>query len=124
MSGPRKPRARLEWASGPMRLAFAIVSLFPWGGLQRDCLRLARAANRAGHEVTILTVRTSGELPTDLDIRILPVRSFTNHGRNRRFSEALQEAVAGHFDRVIGFDKMPGLDVPIVATSVSLTRTE
>ena len=94
-----------------MRLAFAIVSLFPWGGLQRDCLRLARAANRAGHEVTILTVRTSGELPTDLDIRILPVRSFTNHGRNRRFSEALQEAVAGHFDRVIGFDKMPGLDV-------------
>ena len=45
-----------------MRLAFAIVSFFRWGGLQRDCLRLARAAADAGHEVTIFTARTRGEL--------------------------------------------------------------
>jgi len=94
-----------------MRLAFAIVSLFPWGGLQRDCLRLARAAKDAGHEVTILAARTNGELPRDLDVKVLPVRSLTNHGRNRRFGEALRGAVAGRFDRVVGFNKMPGLDV-------------
>jgi UDP-glucose:(heptosyl)LPS alpha-1,3-glucosyltransferase len=94
-----------------MRLAFAIVSLFPWGGLQRDCLRLARAAKEAGHEVTILAARTDGELPRDLDVKVLPVRSLTNHGRNRRFGKAFRGAVAGRFDRVVGFDKMPGLDV-------------
>jgi UDP-glucose:(heptosyl)LPS alpha-1,3-glucosyltransferase len=94
-----------------MRLAFAIVSLFPWGGLQRDCLRLARAAKEAGHEVTILAARIRGELPRDIDVTVLPVRSFTNHGRNRRFGEALGGAVAGRFDRVVGFNKMPGLDV-------------
>jgi UDP-glucose:(heptosyl)LPS alpha-1,3-glucosyltransferase len=94
-----------------MRLAFAIVSLFPWGGLQRDCLRLARAAKQAGHDVTILAARTDGELPHDLDLKVLPVRSFTNDGRNRRFSWALRRAVHGRFDRVVGFDKMPGLDV-------------
>jgi UDP-glucose:(heptosyl)LPS alpha-1,3-glucosyltransferase len=94
-----------------MRLAFAIVSLSPWGGLQRDCLRLARAAKQAGHEVTILAARTDGELPHDLDLKVLPVRSFTNHGRNRRFGGVLRRAVHGRFDRVVGFDKMPGLDV-------------
>jgi len=94
-----------------MRLAFAIVSLFPWGGLQRDCMRLARAAELAGHDVTIFASRRSGELPGDLEIEVLPVRSLTNHGRNRRFSEALRTAVTGHFDRVVGFDKLPGLDV-------------
>ena len=93
-----------------MRLAFAIVSFFPWGGLQRDCLRLARAAADARHEVTIFAARTRGELPSGLDIRVLPVRAFTNHGRNRRFAHALA-GEAGAFDRVIGFDKMPGLDV-------------
>ena len=94
-----------------MRLALPIVSLFPWGGLQRDCMRLARAATQAGHAVTIFAARTSGQLPSDLDVRVLPVRSFTNHGRNRQFGEALRAAAAGHFDRVVGFDKMPGLDV-------------
>jgi UDP-glucose:(heptosyl)LPS alpha-1,3-glucosyltransferase len=94
-----------------MRLAFAIVSLFPWGGLQRDCLRLARAAKEVGHEVTIFAARTIGELPRDLGVRVLPICSFTNHGRNRRFGEALRGVVAGGFDRVVGFNKMPGLDV-------------
>ena len=94
-----------------MRLAFAIVTLFPWGGLQRDCLRMSRAAREAGHEVTIFIARCYGELPRDLEVKVLPVRSLTNHGCNRRFSEALRRAVAGRFDRVVGFDKIPGLDV-------------
>jgi UDP-glucose:(heptosyl)LPS alpha-1,3-glucosyltransferase len=93
-----------------MRLAFAIVSLFPWGGLQRDCLRLTRAAIAAGHDVTIFTARTQGELPRDLPIKLLPLSALTNHGRNRRFGAALR-AAARDCDRVVGFDKLPGLDV-------------
>jgi UDP-glucose:(heptosyl)LPS alpha-1,3-glucosyltransferase len=94
-----------------MRLAFAIVSFFPWGGLQRDCLRLARGAKAAGHEVTILASRADGELPQDVDVKILPVRALTNHGRNRRFARVLAGEVAQDFDRIVGFNKMPGLDV-------------
>jgi UDP-glucose:(heptosyl)LPS alpha-1,3-glucosyltransferase len=94
-----------------MHLAFAIVTLFPWGGLQRDCLRVSRAAKKAGHDVTIVTARCYGELPRDLDVKVLPVRSLTNHGRNRRFSDALRRVFAGRFERVVGFDKMPGLDL-------------
>jgi UDP-glucose:(heptosyl)LPS alpha-1,3-glucosyltransferase len=94
-----------------MRLAFAIITLFPWGGLQRDCLRMSQAAKEAGHDVTIFAARRYGEIPRHLDVKLLPVRSLTNHGRNRRFSEALRGAVAWCFDRVVGFDKIPGLDV-------------
>jgi UDP-glucose:(heptosyl)LPS alpha-1,3-glucosyltransferase len=94
-----------------MRLAFAIVSFFPWGGLQRDCLRLARGAKAVGHEVTILASRTDGELPPDIEVKVLPVRALTNHGRNRRFARVLAGEVAQNFDRVVGFNKMPGLDV-------------
>ena len=36
--------------------------------------------------MTILASRTDGELPPDVDVSILPVRAFTNHGRNRRFA--------------------------------------
>ncbi len=93
-----------------MHLAFVIVSLFPWGGLQRDCLRLARAAKQAGHDVTILAARIKGELPRDLKVKVLSVRAFTNHGRNRRFSTAVR-GIAGCFDRVVGFNKLPWLDV-------------
>jgi len=94
-----------------MRFALAIVKLFPWGGVQRDCLRLARALQDRGHEVTIFTSSTEGSLPADIAIEILPVRALTNHGRNQHFSDALALAVKGRYQRVIGFDKLSGLDV-------------
>lgn len=94
-----------------MRLAFAIVSLFPWGGLQRVCLRLARDATAAGHEVTIFTARVEGVIPADLEVRLLPVRALTNHQRDRSFGAALATVTADRFDRVVGFNKLPGLDV-------------
>jgi UDP-glucose:(heptosyl)LPS alpha-1,3-glucosyltransferase len=104
-------KTRSAFSMDPMRLAFAIIRFFSWGGLQRDCLRLARGAKAAGHEVTILASRTDGELPQDIEVKILPVRALTNHGRNRRFARALAGEVAHNFDRVVGFDKMPGLDM-------------
>ena len=40
-----------------MRIAFAIVSLFPGGGLQRDCVEIAKLVRGLGHDVTIYTCR-------------------------------------------------------------------
>jgi UDP-glucose:(heptosyl)LPS alpha-1,3-glucosyltransferase len=94
-----------------MRFALAIVKLFPWGGLQRDCLRLARALQDRGHEATIFTSSAEGPLPADIAIEILPARTVTNHGRNRRFSDALVRAVRDRYQRIIGFDKLSGLDI-------------
>jgi UDP-glucose:(heptosyl)LPS alpha-1,3-glucosyltransferase len=92
-----------------MNLAFAIVSLFPHGGLQRDCMAIARLLAAQGHQVTILTSRLTGDVGSDLNVEVLPVLAWTNHGRNAGFSKALARRI-DQFDRVVGFDKLEGLD--------------
>ena len=62
-----------------MRIAFGIVSLFPGGGLQRDCLEIARLVRQRGHAVTIYTERVSGDVQTD-DI---PVVTLSNDIANQ-----------------------------------------
>src|SRR5436190_7502822 len=94
-----------------MKLAFAIVSLFSSGGLQRDCMAIARLLGTQGHDVTILTSRLEGSVTGDLLVEVLPVLAFTNHGRNVAFSRAVARRCAGQFDRIIGFDKLEGLDL-------------
>jgi UDP-glucose:(heptosyl)LPS alpha-1,3-glucosyltransferase len=93
-----------------MNLAFAIVSLFPGGGLQRDCMAIARMLGAQGHEVTIFTSQLEGDVGRDVRVEVLPVRAWTNHGRNAGFSKMLAQRCAGQFDRVVGFDKLEGLD--------------
>lgn len=93
-----------------MRMAFAIVKLFPGGGLQRDCLALARGLQARGHAVEILTAeRAAGDFADGLTVRELPVAARTNHGRQAAFA-ARVAAAAADFDAVIGFNKLPGLD--------------
>lgn len=94
-----------------MKLALAIVSLFSGGGLQRDCMAVARMLRAQGHEVTILTSRINDEMGSDVDVEVLPVRAWSNHGRNAEFSGKLAQRCAGKFDRVVGFDKLEGLDL-------------
>ena len=95
-----------------MRVAIGIVSLFPGGGLQRDCLEIARLLNSRGHDVTIFAARVT-EKPwvEDVSIVVLPNRQFTNHQIQAAFAADFSSAVAGKFDLVVGFDKLLGLDV-------------
>jgi UDP-glucose:(heptosyl)LPS alpha-1,3-glucosyltransferase len=94
-----------------MDFAFGIVSMFPGGGLQRDCAALARTLRARGHKVTLFASRVSGPLASDLAVELLPNSAWTNHGRNLRFAADLARACAGRFDRVVGFNKLSGLDV-------------
>jgi UDP-glucose:(heptosyl)LPS alpha-1,3-glucosyltransferase len=95
-----------------MNIAFAIVSLFPGGGLQRDCVDIARRVRDLGHEVTIFTSRTSGEgFAEDLPVHVLGIGPRTNHGRQRAFSKEFARTASQRFDLLVGFDKLSGLDV-------------
>jgi UDP-glucose:(heptosyl)LPS alpha-1,3-glucosyltransferase len=95
-----------------MHFAFAIVNLFPGGGLQRDCVDIARRVRKLGHDVTIFTSRKTGDgFADDLPVRILGVTGHTNHRRQRTFSDAFTRAASGQFDLLVGFDKLGGLDV-------------
>ena len=94
-----------------MRVAFGITRLFPEGGLQRDCVRLALLMSRRGHDVTIFTSVNRWGAAADLSITLLPVHARTNHGTDWAFAGKFAAATAGKFDRVVGFNKLTGLDV-------------
>lgn len=101
-----------------MRLAFAIMKLFPGGGLQRDCVEIARRCMARGHEVVIFTSWrhrsdvADDEFAGDVPVVVLPPRPGTNHrmladfGGQFRFAAAIQG-----FDLRVGFDRLPDLDV-------------
>ncbi|NEW86358.1 glycosyltransferase [Rhodopseudomonas sp. WA056] len=104
-----------------MKIALAIVSLFPSGGLQRDCMAIARRLAARGHDVTILASRRQGELPSDLNIDLLPVSAWSNHGRDLRFAEAAAQRKRD-FDRLVGFGKLIDLDVLYCADGCDRAR--
>jgi len=104
-----------------MKIALAIVSLFPSGGLQRDCMGIAARLAARGHDVTILAARRQGELPPDLNIELLPVRAWSNHGRDRAFAAAVAQRKPA-FDRVSGFGKLTDLDVLYCADGCDKAR--
>ncbi len=95
-----------------MQLAFVLYKYFPFGGLQRDFLRIALECRRRGHKIRVYTLSWQGDIPEAFDVRIAPVRALLNHHKYARFQDWWQEDVANSpVDRVVGFNKMPGLDV-------------
>ncbi|WP_439815974.1 glycosyltransferase family 4 protein [Zavarzinia sp. CC-PAN008] len=93
-----------------MRIAFLIVTWTPVGGAQRDAAAIARLLIAAGHTVRIVAARSLGPPPDGVPLDLLPVRALTNHGRALAFAQAAQRHLA-ETDLVVGFDRLPGLDI-------------
>src|SRR5436190_1241534 len=95
-----------------MKLAFCLYKYFPFGGLQRDFLRIARVCYERGHEVHVYTMQWEGEEEPGFHIHIIQAKGWQNHTRSRDFIKQVQQQIRQEkYDRVIGFNKMPGLDV-------------
>ncbi|MCL2021720.1 MAG: glycosyltransferase family 4 protein [Betaproteobacteria bacterium] len=96
-------------------LAFVLYKYFPFGGLQRDFLRIALSCQRRGVNIRVYALSWQGDLPAGFDLRIPPsseVRALANHRRYEKFYAWLAaDLVKEPVSRVIGFNKMPGLDV-------------
>jgi UDP-glucose:(heptosyl)LPS alpha-1,3-glucosyltransferase len=103
-------------ADGPrpkaFRIAFVIQRYFAFGGLQRDLLRTALACAEREHEVHVLTEVWEGPRPDPIQLHVLHVTGWTNHARRRTFAQSVARyAATEHFDCIVGFNKIPGLDV-------------
>src|SRR5258707_14309915 len=96
-----------------MRIAFAIMKLFPGGGLQRDCVEIARQCRQRGHDVVIFTsFKDDSDFADGLAVVVLPIRQRPNHRMLEEFAASLRWAAAlQQFDLVVGFDKLTHLDV-------------
>ena len=95
-----------------MKLGFILFDYFPFGGLQRDCVRIARRCVERGHEVTILARTWEGDRPDGLRVELFGRAGMTNVGRNRIFLKRLTAALPQRgLEALVGFNKVPGLDV-------------
>jgi UDP-glucose:(heptosyl)LPS alpha-1,3-glucosyltransferase len=92
-----------------LNLVFILYKYFPFGGLQRDFLRIAQACQAKGHAITVLTISWEGEKPKGWDIRIAPIKALTQVGRYQKFTAWAKNQIKPN-ERVVGFNKMPGLD--------------
>ena len=103
----------------PLQVALVVFEWFPHGGLQRDLLAVAEAlaaSNGAGPraDVTVLCMHWSGPRPEGVDVVELPARGWSAVRRRTRFVREVGRRI-GDFDRVVGFQRMPGLDVYFAA---------
>lgn len=99
-----------------MQLAFCLYKYFPFGGLQRDFMRIALACQARGHAIRVYTLSWSGEVPAGFEVVLVPVKALTNARRYEKFTAWVgRDMQARPVDRVIGFNKMPGLDVYFAA---------
>lgn len=95
-----------------MQLAFVLYKYFPFGGLQRDFMRIALECQQRGHTIRVYTLIWEGEVPPGFEVLVAPVKAIFNHRRNEKLTDWMNADLARRpVDRLIGFNKMPGLDV-------------
>lgn len=94
-----------------MQLAFVLYKYFPFGGLQRDFMRIALECQARGHQIRVYTLIWRGT-PPGFEVLVAPVKALFNHRRNEKLSAWMAADLARRpVDRLIGFNKMPGLDL-------------
>ena len=110
------------------KLAFVVSLFFEYGGMQRTLLRIALACVSRGHEVHVFTGGWHGDRPQGIHVHELDTRALTNTGSNDKLATMTRQRVAaGDYDCLVGFTKIPGLDVyyagdPCYAARVDETK--
>ncbi|MGV8488952.1 glycosyltransferase family 1 protein, partial [Pseudomonas aeruginosa] len=63
------------------------------------------------HDIRVYTLIGEGGVPDGFEVLVAPVRSIFNHRRNEKFAAWVRADLARPpVQRVIGFNKRPGLD--------------
>lgn len=113
----------------PLDLAFCPFVYHPYGGLERDFLRIAHACERRGHRIHVLTTQWQGTAPTGWQVALLRPGRLRSHNRVAAFAGLVRERAARcHYHAVVGFNRMPGLDLyyaadPCYAATVRRLRS-
>jgi len=95
-----------------MKFAFCIFKYFPFGGQQNNFLQIAKACMSRGHEVDIFATSWQGETPDGFYVSLISIKGFTHHRQRESLAQKLNEITsAKKYDIIVGFNKIPGLDV-------------
>ena len=106
-----------------MTFAFLLYKYFPYGGMQRDFRRFVEEVSARGHQCRVYYISWQGDALPGVELRQVPVRALSNHRRNTLFYEWVRSDLErSPVDAVIGFNKMPGLDIYYAADSCYLDK--
>lgn len=106
-----------------MRIAFALYKYFPYGGLARDFVRIANTCLEKGHSVDVYVMEWQGDLVPEYHPQILKSKGLSNHAKVANFHKQLAKKLAQEtYDVVVGFNKIPGLDVYYAADPCYVDR--
>jgi UDP-glucose:(heptosyl)LPS alpha-1,3-glucosyltransferase len=99
-----------------MKFAFCLFNYFPYSGLSRDFRRILDECQHRGHEAEVFVRTWQGSKPVGgPEVTVLGDwrdNFSANHDKDKRYYRSLnQKLKENSFDAVIGFNKMPGLDI-------------
>ena len=95
-----------------MHFAFCLYKHFPYSGLSLDMLRIANECVQRGHKASVFTGSWEGDIPDGVEVVIVKHFGLTNHTRAGAFHRKLhKELSTREFDVLVGFNKIPGMDV-------------
>ena len=95
-----------------MKLAVCLYKYFAYGGLARDFRRILEIRRDAGDDIDVYYIEWLGDPIPGFNQIPIKVSGLTNHAKVRDFYNKSQPLIAaGNYDLVIGFNKMPGLDL-------------
>lgn len=108
-----------------MKFGFLIYSYFPFGGQQRDFFRITEEILSRGHSVDVYTMSWDGDIPEDINLILVPVKGFNRLKRYERFTTWVAKALdSTNTDCVVGFNKMPLLDIYFAADPCFLEKAD
>lgn len=80
--------------------------------MQKNFLNIAAECHARGHEIIALCGDWQGDKPEFLTIKLFQAKGLSNHARNKYLAEHYDAYIQQQqIDLVVGFNKMPGLDV-------------
>lgn len=108
-----------------MRLCLLIYSYFPYGGQQRDFLRIVRECKKRGHVVHVFAFSWQGDVPEDITVHQVPQKGIGRLAHYRHYTEFVTNNLGRlNMDCVVGFNKMPHLDLYFAADSCFAEKAE
>ena len=106
-----------------MRLAFALYKYFPYGGLARDFMRIADICLEKGYQVDVYVMEWQGDQKAGYNVSVLRPSGWSNHAKVAEFHQQLRSKLEQQsYEAVIGFNKIPGVDVYYAADPCYIDR--
>lgn len=95
-----------------MKLAFCLFNYFPYGGLERNFLKISMECIARGHSLDIYTMWWEGENLKNTTVILVPYRGRSNHTKVASYVENLSKYLDKRaYDLVMGFNRIPGMDL-------------